>query len=71
MRTVKSVVDFYCPFCGRVVVVMAAAAGDGEPDSVAHGAPPCLRFQALDPLEYLKAVNSMMAGMSTRSSEVH
>jgi hypothetical protein len=43
--------DFVCPFCGGECALM-------EPPAVAHSAPACAVFMALDVLEYMRAANA-------------
>lgn len=46
--------DFHCPFCrGRFFV-------PGETVTVQHSQPVCERFVALDPLEFIAAVNDAL-----------
>ena len=44
-------VEFDCPFCGKW------ARMDSSDGSAAHAMPPCSKFEELNPLEFIKAVN--------------
>jgi hypothetical protein len=46
--------DFTCPFCG------ALASVSERPPTVFHALPPCTKYLALEPQDYLAAVNDAM-----------
>ena len=51
---VTDAVDFNCPFCGKL------ASASGKKFAVFHAVPPCPKYLALEPDEYLAAVNDAM-----------
>jgi hypothetical protein len=55
-RTLKvhDATDFTCPFCG------VPASASERPPAVFHTMPPCSKYLALEPDEYLAAVNDAM-----------
>ena len=52
---VKDAVNFTCPFCGSQCTATL------EHGAVFHGLPMCEKFEQLDPVEFLAAVNARRA----------
>jgi len=53
--SLKSDVDFSCPFCG------ASCSADSASCAVLHTMPMCKKFRELGPVEFLRAVNVAVA----------
>jgi len=63
-ETLRTLVSFVCPFCGAVA--SAVEQESGEP-GIVHPVPMCVRFEAMEPDEYMRAVNAATLGPPTEN----
>ena len=52
--------DFVCPFCDK------GATADSDQGAVFHTMPMCPKFEQLEPIDYMKAVNLELANRRGR-----